>query len=145
MKKLFYSIFLVMFTTQGFSQEGVWVETTLADLVKEFVKDAEDRGHDVVPILSNMKLIGFGESVKYPLLGYVTEKRDILLINEACKFDHLMLRTVLYHELGHAVLKLEHCDDCDENEIMNSKSPNTFSVYSDPKKWRKYVDNLFNM
>lgn len=139
-------VFSVIFVNCQESK-SVWIDNSVLPYVDEFILEAKKRGKDVVPKIMDMEFIGFSRNLKFPIAGYVKKGDSVLVLNESIKFDSILFRAVVFHELGHAVLGLDHCipkDGCEEGDIMFHETPATFSIYANEEFWQKKLDRLFN-
>lgn len=137
--------FLLLFTTSCTSQEQektVFIESALQQYIIEFLQEADERGFSPVDDIVNLKEIKFGYG---NFLGATDHKSGIILINPFVLNDHLMTRAVVFHELFHAIYRLDHCHE-QGNHIMCSGKPAgfTFAYYDDPGIWEATLDYEFN-
>lgn len=80
----------------------------------------------------------------YPKVGLTfrgTDGKLVIYINKWSAIDECVLKTVVYHEMTHAVFGIkEHpCGTC--MHIFSEKSPDYRAIYTD---WGLYEDQLFN-
>jgi len=67
--------------------------------------------------------------------------RKIILRADVFNFNSLTFKALVWHELGHCLLDLDHTSENDYSHIMNAYLPNEREL---GKKWSFYTDDLFN-
>lgn len=109
-------IFLALFLSGcGFIDESHYeVDPNLVYYTERFFSEAADRGMNIKP--SNL-IVRLGNCVEEDGVIGITKFKAITTVIIDKKFfesrktiDSLMIETVVFHELGHAIMHREHCD-----------------------------------
>jgi hypothetical protein len=116
---------------------------------KDFQKDYEDFLNltveyriNIVYELSQLSDISYGKVTRENVVGYCWSSaiRRRIAIKENTVFSPKVLRNLIYHELGHCLLDLDHMDDFPA--IMNTNLMNPFDY--DEKEWDAMVHELMD-
>jgi len=139
------TILLLLFNVSLLAQEEkVLIDSSLKPLVKEYINEGRVRGFDSAPIIfKNVDTIMLDSTLKYPMLGYYDMEFKSIHIARFTLIDRVIVKSVLYHELTHSVLKgYGHvCYKC--RSLMSEKSPDSFSKYAIKEVWDETLDELF--
>lgn len=155
MKKLLISILLLLSVTYCFSQvdfdapnkekKVLIMDGDVEPFLEQFVEDAKDRGFYVRSFLiQRIDSIYFHNSLKNtPVIGTVSEDMKTIYLNPNIRDNSLLLRTTIYHEIGHVIKKSgEHtCNSC--YDIMSENAPEDDSKYLDDEFWALKLDEYF--
>lgn len=105
----------MMSCTDFLDQSHFEVDTNLQYYTDKFFNEASVRGLNIKP---NSLIVKLGDCqkqdgvlgiTKYHSITTIIIDRDFFEYNKM--MDSLMIETVVFHELGHAVLHRDHCDD----------------------------------
>lgn len=129
--------------------EPTFVQEDLQKYVDEFVIEGYRRGLMLDDdIQKQLKYIVLADYLKYPVLGTfipAVDGRGIIYLSTYTMMDVIIVRRVLFHELGHAlVVHMEQphvCESC--NKIMSFRTPESFAYLSDYKVWSAELDEFF--
>ena len=130
------------------TKQEISIDPFLYPLIKEFVGEAIKRGKGLE--ITRLDSIGLKtihvlpDSEMMGNLGYYSKEKGEIALNDFLYNDWLMLRTVLFHELFHA-LEIEHCDELGVHIMCAVKPGNfTYAYYLDPEVWEPLLDREFN-
>ena len=117
------------------------VDPGLEKYIAAFLLDAGRSG--IFPIASQRKLVSvqYGE-VPDSAVGicYQYPARYWIVIRPGLDYDAFLMRTLLYHELGHCLLDLPHYYG--GTDIMNEMLP--YLGENDTKQWDVMVSRMFS-
>lgn len=110
-----------------------------------FLDDAEKRDCQLIPQLSRLRSISYGKQIdaSVGVCWMTTLFGNIITIRKDVARSELLSRTLLYHELGHCLLLLDHFEDTtstgvEVDDIMNPALP-----LLTEENWEANVDKLF--
>lgn len=155
MKKLLISIILLLTVTACFCQvdfdapseerKVLIMDSDVEPFLEQFVEDAKDRGFYVRSFLiQRIDSIYFHNGLTgTPTIGAVSMDMRTIYLNPDIRDNTLLLRTTIYHEIGHVIKKSgEHtCDSC--YDIMSQNAPKDDSKYLDNEFWALKLDEYF--
>lgn len=123
------------------------IDPSLAPMLNEFIADAASHGVQVRPW--TLGALEYDGSIEYPTLAqtlvpeffstkafYVPSSIKVQFSKGPYSYE--FFRLMLYHELGHALLRLDH-DSYNEFNIMDP----AINVMPTPEEWARMVDTLF--
>lgn len=150
MKKLF--ILLCLFTgMMTYSQGEYWlVDQELMPYLKEYIQDSEDHGYlSKRELITRVNFILFNDSLVPDengevILGLTQRKTKGILLSSTIKDHPLIIKIVLYHELGHLLKDSgEHsCDKC--YDIMSAVLPNNSGQFVEDEFLNSKIDIYFD-
>lgn len=150
MKKLFI-LFCLFVSTALYSQEEYWlVDQDLMPYLKEYVKDSENAKYmKKSELISKIDYIFFNDELKSDengelILGIAQRKQKGVLISSEIKDTPLLVKIVLYHEIGHLLKDSgKHtCSKC--YDIMSSTLPDNPGPYVDERFLNLKIEEYFN-
>lgn len=115
------------------------MDVKLEYYVSQFAFESRKRGVNSMETITSLNKIVFADIKE---LGLYDKKNKNILIN--CKIkDEVALRTIVFHELGHALGKQHTCKDC--TDIMSELYYAEYKLilFRDYDIWQKAVDKLF--
>ena len=128
----------------------VIIDPRLRTYVDDYIRDMEEAGIDIEDDLDDLVEIRFGTcprivfnkggfDVSNDILGTTSIDRTSIIISEEALNQGILpparLRSILYHELGHALFKLDHTDG-----IMQESSYVDDQSADDPVLLKEYTD-----
>lgn len=127
-------------------QSNVIMEDELTGLFREFILESQSRDYYIVyDLFQEVDSIMFDETIEYPKLGFYNNKTKTITLTPFLQTDKILLKLVLFHELGHALLGekfyLHSCSNC--SHIMSQYMPENFCDYSNPCFWESTLDEFF--
>lgn len=141
MKAIIFFIAIISLLLTNCSEQETFfnIEPELQQYVDSFYKEANDRGI----VLQRSNLIGKVSKSISPKQGLlsVIDGQIIMEINYYSfkNFDKNKIEAIVFHELGHGLLKRNHCDE--KNSLMNtSVCLNCFSLINR----EYYLEELFH-
>lgn len=142
MKYLILAILLCS-CSDFFDQDHFEVDTNLQYYTNKFFHEASIRGMDIKP---NNLIVKLGNCQKEDGVIGITKYYSITTIIVDSEFfkerksDTLMIETIVFHEMGHAVFHREHCD------IYSLMNPNKYiqDYRLNPSKRKILTDELLN-
>tara|TARA_R110000772_G_scaffold2410_1_gene8349 strand:+ start:58754 stop:59209 length:456 start_codon:yes stop_codon:yes gene_type:complete len=134
-------LLLLFISSLGYSQ--VKITPILIPYVDEFIEEAKNRNIDVIPDLLKLEYIILAASPNK--LGLYSEYNKIIYINYFIINDDMMARAVIFHELFHALYKLDHCHE-EGLDLMCASKPLrfTFAYYHNDEVWHNELEKSFN-
>lgn len=128
----------------------VQIDNELQTYIDQFEEEALQRGLDVN--FTETGIHAFIEDIEGAIVGQCQHKEDepnVILLDrnywDKATDDEKVL--IVFHELGHCVLKKEHNDQKDSNgfclSIMHSSSQ-VCAIDFSPSERERYFDELFN-
>lgn len=136
MKKVFLFLSIILFSCKP------KIDPVLKPVVEDFMKTSKQYGWDIKNHIDSTDWILVKEDLPVTILGRSIGNSKIL-INKSIIKDSLLLRAVMYHEMGHNVFDLPHCV-CGEFSIMNTFVTNHSHLYRSKKLWNQCVDEMFS-
>jgi hypothetical protein len=100
--------------------------------------------HENIKYLSDIELkTGLVDEERSAVIGLceIGLKRKITLRLDIFNTNSLAFKALVWHELGHCLLDLDHTPDNSDLHIMNAYLPNEREL---GKKWSFYTDSLFS-
>lgn len=153
MRILIFTLMLLFLPISCVGQEAEkpFVDYRLQEYVLEFIEEGDKRGFDARPYIKLLDSIYIKKDMDLLIMGKYKPEYDgytlsgEVQINVYCTVDSLMLRWVVFHELGHACGYLGHsCEACDNIMSKYPYKDFTYGIYIDEAVWHKYVNILFN-
>lgn len=144
MKQIFLILFCFCSCTSSFIDEEVHsVDSRLSYYYESFLTEAKKRNynfseHQIVATISDLPTdlmgISYGRSDNIAHISIDTRAYEQL------KHDTTHLKVLVYHELGHAFLKLDHIRNC--SKIMHPRSQCVADRFEDNQQ--QMIDELFS-
>lgn len=146
MKKLILSFLILCISTYCFSQnKKLLIDNEIEPYIEQFVAEALDRGfYARFYLIENIDHIRFHNGlIGTSVMGTVSADMRSIYLNPITLSDTLLLRTTIYHEIGHIIKKSgEHtCFNC--YDIMSEHAPISNDVYRDDEFWALRLDDYF--
>jgi len=145
-----YSLFLFFLILSCEKEAMVQIDNELQTYIDQFEDEALNRGLDIN--LAETGIHAFIQGIEGAIVGQCQHKEDepnVILLDrnywDNATEDEKVL--IVFHELGHCVLKKEHNDQKDANgfclSIMHSSSQ-VCKIDFSPTERDSYFDELFN-
>lgn len=128
--------------------KSIWISSGLSPYVNDYIYEADKRGLNVIgTMLSEIDSVKFDDNLRFPNVGHYNTRTKNIKLAPYTLMDTLMLRTIVFHEITHALTKSsifsdEHsCVQC--NDIMSKYTPPTYGIYFKEEDWQKALDKMF--
>lgn len=143
MKAKIFILFLFI-STLLVGQEKLSMSSEIEKYVQQVVDEGAKRN---VPIMDSlMKRVDYiivDYNLNYPYLGLYYKEKKTIYIAGFTLIDSLMVRTAVFHEIGHALsdTKSHPCIRC--GDIMSEAAPETFARYYLKEDWEEELNRYF--
>lgn len=130
-----YLLILILSSCSFIDDEHEYTDERVSVYVERFYQEAKDRGINppkAVVVIGSVK--GWGVSSMDPF-PKVTIDRTVI-----GNPDQKFIEYVIFHELGHAVLKRDHCDGF---SIMTASPESAFNLWIKGEQREELLDELF--
>ena len=144
---IFNFIFLISCKKEKETEKKQIIPSELKNYVDSFFIAGRDRG------IQNFYLENYELEISYQKIeggyaGWSTGEGEIYIDNEQFQpLSHQEKKALVFHELGHEILKRKHKEDVDQNNMSLSLMRYTFerntNIYSN-LWWEYYIDELFD-
>lgn len=141
----FVLLLIILITSSIYSQDNqVKIDPMLEPFVVEFTEEAINRGIDAMPDLFKLDYIIVSTNTPQ-YLGLYNKPRKTVFINYFVLNDYMMARTVIFHELFHALYEMEHCHG-EGLDLMCESKPRgfTFAYYHNDEVWQNELEKSFD-
>ena len=120
-----------------------YVDVLIEPYVDEFVEEATKRGFtDTIERIKELDGIFMKYMSQY--LGLYNIRENTVYINPNILMDTVITRTIVFHELFHALYDMDHCHE-EGSDIMCAVRPYrfTYAIFYDENNWQKALDKEF--
>lgn len=151
MKKLFIALCLILSTMIYSQQEEYWlVDEGMMPYLKEYIQDSESRGYmKKSELITKINYIFFNDALKPNesgelILGLAQREQKGILISSEIKDTPLLVKLVLYHEIGHLLKDSGYhsCGKC--YDIMSATMPDHPQPFKDQRFLNLKIDEYFD-